>query len=689
MPTALFPSQIATDAQLKVAANLIETKLRIAINATDTVLFVASTVGFAPDMLVSIDKEIISIAGVMPAPDSTLQVATSGRGFDGTTATTHAAGAKVSILIDAWHHNALSAEVKAIQTALGPNLANISPSGINSSIYNFNPQQPGGSLIVGNNNITLAPVPQGVNGTNTDHWLYISGGTGAAEAVLITGGTAISGEPSGTVIVNCGNAHSGAWTIQSATAGIQEALQMVPANGAEIHIPAGPQTIYAPITVAIEGTRISGTTCNPNSGLVRTTGIVFNVTAGTVDISNLAIWGGGGGGIGAPAGNIGIRSVGPRCHYYNLMLNLLYGGVDNAGGFHSVYEDIWARNLSGYVCKHSGGVSPFFSKITYDTDSPGYDVSAEGGIIINASGAYVYDVDILHCHHGIVVQPMNARLEWTFIYDARFDQNYTYGIYILNGTVHAIDGVFLHDIWSASAGMTGTFSGVPPTTGSGIMIENPGGGAGGTIKNVQLHGGQIFNNCDQNLQIHAGHNITISDTYFGWCNSGDGANIDNIYVGTPGRVEITESLIASNLAGGAALRSGILAGGSTGDLLIRNCRFDTDNGTYASGPIVNLASSPGAVKTDGVNRGSDDIPQEGVPSAATLNLAPRQYHHVTGTATINNIMPTWQGRTVYLFKPDAGAWTITTAGNVSAAFTVNAGENIILEFTGNKWIGRK
>src|SRR4030095_7395928 len=148
MPTALFPHQIATDAQLKVASNLIETKLRIAINAPDTVLFVASTVGFAPDMLVSIDKEIISIAGVMPAPDSTLQVATSGRGFDGTTATTHAAGAKVSILIDAWHHNALSAEVKAIQTALGPNLANISPSGINSSIYNFNPQQPGSSLIV-------------------------------------------------------------------------------------------------------------------------------------------------------------------------------------------------------------------------------------------------------------------------------------------------------------------------------------------------------------------------------------------------------------------------------------------------------------------------------------------------------------------------------------------------------------
>src|SRR4029450_5552716 len=100
--------------------------------------------------------------------------------------------------------------------------------------------------------------------------------------------------------------------------------------------------------------------------------------------------------------------------------------------------------------------------------------------------------------------------------------------------------------------------------------------------------------------------------------------------------------------------------------LLRKCRVATDNGTYASGPIVNLASSPGAVKTDGVNRGSDDIPQEGVPSAATLNLAPRQYHHVTGTAPINNIMPTWQGRTVYLFKPDARAVTIHTGANVCA-----------------------
>jgi hypothetical protein len=369
------------------------------------------------------------------------------------------------------------------------------------------------------------------------------------------------------------------------------------------------------------------------------------------------------------------------------MINLFYGGLWNTGGFHSIYQSIWARNFSGFVGKHSGGVSPFFSQITYDTDT-GYDVPTEGGFVINASGAYIYNVDILHCYHGIVVQPVTARLEWTFIYDARFDQNYNVGVYIFNPGIHALEGVYLHDVWSASTGGGGTAAGSPPTSGVGLQIERTGSG---TIKEVVIEGGQIFNSRDQNVKIHSGQNVKISGVRFNWANAGNTGGIDNIYVASPNRVEFTDCYIGSNVAGGSAnCRAGVLADAPTGDLVIRNCRFDEANGIFSFGePIYNLASSPANVKTDGMNRGLDDIAHEGVPSAANLVLSPRQYHHVTGTAAINNITPTWQGRKICLFKPDAGAWTITTAGNVSAAFTVNAGENIILEFTGNKWIGRK
>lgn len=86
-------------------------------------------------------------------------------------------------------------------------------------------QTPGGSLTAGiTNTVTLAPVPVGINGTNTNHYLYISGGTGTAEAVLITGGTAVSGAASGTITFVPANAHSGAWTVAGASGGVQECI---------------------------------------------------------------------------------------------------------------------------------------------------------------------------------------------------------------------------------------------------------------------------------------------------------------------------------------------------------------------------------------------------------------------------------------------------------------------------------
>jgi hypothetical protein len=250
-PSPVFPAAIATDVQLKVANNLIQTTLRVNIDGSNTILFVASTAGFTANCLVSIDKEIVAIDTVVSGPNPSLIVASGGRGFDGTSATTHAAGAKVSMFIDAWHHNALSAEVKAIEQFIGPNGQNIGVGYtvyLVSKAYDFAPQSPGGALSIGNNTITLAPVPKGVNGSDANHYLYISGGTGTAEPVLISGGTAVSGAVSGTVIVSCANAHSGAWTIKSATAGIQEALGITSGGRMMVVIPPGTSNIYATIT---------------------------------------------------------------------------------------------------------------------------------------------------------------------------------------------------------------------------------------------------------------------------------------------------------------------------------------------------------------------------------------------------------------------------------------------------------
>lgn len=255
-PTAVFPNAIATDAALKVANNRIETKLRTAIDAVNTILFVDSTDGFKANSLVSIDKEIVAVESVTGTPNPALVVAAGGRGFDGTSAAAHAGGARVQMLIDAWHHNVLAAEIKALETFLGPQGQNLAAlQGYRSTSYNFSPQVPGGSLGVGNNVITLTPVPPGVNGSDAGHYMYISGGSGTAEAVLITGGTAIAGAASGTVIVNCANTHSGAWTISSATGGVQEALIALSKSANTsgtviINQPASaPCVIHAPVNI--------------------------------------------------------------------------------------------------------------------------------------------------------------------------------------------------------------------------------------------------------------------------------------------------------------------------------------------------------------------------------------------------------------------------------------------------------
>jgi hypothetical protein len=111
--------------------------------------------------------------------------------------------------------------------------------------YIFPAQTPGGSLTVGSNTITMAPCR--VSGSAVAHNLYISGGLGAAEAVLITGGTCAVGASSGTVIVTTANTHSGAWTIQSATSGLAECHDAVGFYGA-CAMPSGNLNLYGPYT---------------------------------------------------------------------------------------------------------------------------------------------------------------------------------------------------------------------------------------------------------------------------------------------------------------------------------------------------------------------------------------------------------------------------------------------------------
>lgn len=228
-----------------IAKNNIQTKLQAAMSPSDTVAVVSNPAGWVPQMLAYIcDSTTSSLTctgtyEILVVTNVSGNVLTVTRGIDGTTAISHGAGKSFSNNPVAAYINSANTEIKAIENTLGPNLSNVTGSGgfLVSTAYNFPPQTPGNSLIAGTNVIDLVPCPNGVNGSNTHHYLYISGGTGTAEAALITGGTCTSGASSGTVIVTTANTHTGSWTIASATAGIQEA--MYSPGGHNILIPYG------------------------------------------------------------------------------------------------------------------------------------------------------------------------------------------------------------------------------------------------------------------------------------------------------------------------------------------------------------------------------------------------------------------------------------------------------------------
>jgi hypothetical protein len=115
---------------------------------------------------------------------------------------------------------------------------------LSSADFDFPSQAPGGTLTAAvGASITMTPCPLGLNGADTAHYIYISGGVGSAEAVLITGGTCTSGASTGTVTFTPANNHSGAWVVTSATQGIQEAICYLPASDNAVRIPAGTITL--------------------------------------------------------------------------------------------------------------------------------------------------------------------------------------------------------------------------------------------------------------------------------------------------------------------------------------------------------------------------------------------------------------------------------------------------------------
>lgn len=121
--TPVFPGSVATDANLRIQVNGVRTALTAPLSSGGTTAAVASCNGIIANTFATIDQEIVSVSGCSGAT-----LGMNARGFDGTTATSHANGAVVSLFIVAFYHNALAGEIKNIESVLGANLSNVVPA---------------------------------------------------------------------------------------------------------------------------------------------------------------------------------------------------------------------------------------------------------------------------------------------------------------------------------------------------------------------------------------------------------------------------------------------------------------------------------------------------------------------------------------------------------------------------------
>jgi hypothetical protein len=679
--TSNFPAALDNDASLFVTADNTQSTLSTAVVAGDVTWTVGSATGFAVNQIVTICDTITS-TGKCTAFEHAKITAVNGnaltvtRGVGGTTARAHAAGKLVSVLWDKTHHDVLKSAIVNIETALGANLANV--NGRYSSAYIFDAQTPGGSLIAGNNSITMTPVPSGVNGTDTYHYLYVSGGTGTAESCLITGGTGVAGDASGSIIINCANTHSGAWTIQSATAGIQEAISATPWEpGGEVRIPPAPDgdfwDVYAPITITNNYVQIVG---SGKSSIVRflpTSGTVFTFTAGGLasfhgirnQLKDVTIE--------APVTNtvVGVSIYGQtEARISGVYINSVDVGIKVDGITSIVWIDQTLISTlmptTGIGIYQTGGASADVY-ITNSVILGTYASQPAAGIKLSTtSGTKITGNSIYATGTALLINPGNGEEVWAV--DSSFnwyDTSSSNAVTIAPTGTGVVKRVVSVGDWFATATLNG--------------IEF---GATGTIDGVVISDARIYNNGRHGVLYNGGTNVEFrGNTVSGNSQSSPGTYHGMAFAAGTGGFRVNGGLYGPSSGWAASEGYGILiATGASDGYAIQGATFINE----LSGKLSDGGTGMRKVIKD--NLGVSDIFVTAA-SAASVSLIgiSNDCVIITGTTPITTLTGGWVGRAVTLIFTNAAPGGVGTGGNIARTQSAAQNQSIRLVFDGTNW----
>ena len=649
--TAKFPTAIATDADLLVARDRASSTLSAAIaTVTQTSISVANGASLVSNMVVTISgSERVKLCNVV---GNTLTVGhtscpnVDGRGFDGSTASTHGVGASARAQVTAWHHNALRAEVKA----LAANLAD-------SRAYNFPAQTPGGTLTASvPATVTLTPCPLGVAGTNTNHYLYVSGGVGTAEAVLITGGTCTSGAVTGTITFTPGNNHSGAWAIASATAGGQEAHNVLGAAGGTVQFPPGEFEFYAPLTISnpvyIEGVGMAATILHAND----TSSHIVNIVVSNAGVRRLKL---------DKHAGVGARTA---------------HGITSSGAIvMGVIEEVWVRNQSTGLNLVGAWT---IVKSTADTNATGIKVNGNETRVIatqsNGNTTYgFYLATGTGYHFTETTAASNGVSNYYASGDVRVWRAYglvssltTSGPGIDLSAAAPLERISFTNIYVETSGAGGPTSDQP-----GIKIN--------AVTGFQVQGGVIGSSTGPGIVLASGagtaSEINITGVEFTVNGSSVTLPDDDTGIkcaGNCGWVNISGNLFKGDLH---ALNV---------STAMRNNGFIFTN-NYIDGtgdPIVgSLTVANRALKIQPNYWSDTAIPT--YASGATVNLkAHETIAIITGTVTITTLgLETWVGREATLIFTGTAHDGVGTGGNIARTQAVVQNQAITLRSDGTTW----
>lgn len=544
---------------------------------------------------------------------------------------------------------------------------------INPADYIFTPQIPGTSLTgLITNSVILTPCPRGVNASDIGHWLYISGGTGTAEPVKITGGSCTSQATTGTVTFVPVNSHSGSWAISSATFGTSEAVfaNFSSTQGGQIYIPGGLYHLLAPIVIpfsniTIQGVSSGGTkiscdfttgSCFDFDGSLAPGGVGFSNSILDMTIfNNASSYGSGRIGVDVQDQNT-FRARGLNMTYMSTGVQVL-----GAGSF-GIFLDF--LNISMVQPTSGIGISVDFNGDFYLANTfIGGQLAAPGraGIeLINGGGFYLTSVDLLGNTNNIRITPGSGKIvNYVFCTECISDASIGDSTLLAptgTGVVHT--AVFTNS-WFSSAGAPGIIS--PPPTANGFACTPSGGGV---VSFVELDGSRFVNNTKNGADFGPGCDwITIlgglatqnsigtaTNTYNGWNFQN---NVNHIHV---------EGITGDGTPGWGLVQNYTLyiTGPTNNDLTILGLKqtdppsfkvlFDGSTSTNKNILAPNALSGALTIASSAtIDPGTSDVD--------TLNI--------TGGTGIATITRGWNSRVLHLIKLDGVPTTLIAGGNIT------------------------